>query len=326
MGVLAAVGVLAVLVVAVPLGAIAFDQRSKDNDAESGARGSAAAAFGAVTACTALAVSELAEGAGGDDAAVAARACAEGESGRGTTAVLGSEVDGGVARLTMRTSASVETGGGTDWFAGHGSAGGCWHMTLDVAARTMTDLADVRCSALDDEDAAVAHETGLLALDGDGSLDPLTAAPGARGELTALYVTTGDRLWTGDIVAEIDGRPVVAYTGPAPFDEPGAWDDDARIPYSWTVTHGMQKMLGELGYDTGGIDGVYGSLTAQAIRDFNADHGIAGDELDESLLVWVGDVDRSLDRDRDGTVVTAVLAEVGDRVSGDALVALGRTS
>ncbi|WP_062302313.1 peptidoglycan-binding protein [Demequina subtropica] len=324
LGVVVAVAVLAVLVVAVAYAAVAYEQRSRDNDAEGAAMRSAATAFEAVAACTALATSELPDGAVGDDARAAARACAEGEVGRGTTSVLGTEVDGAVARLTMLTAASTETGGGADWFAGHGSAGGCWTMTIDASTRTMTDLADVPCGDVAVDAIGAVDETGLMALQGEHSGTPATVAPGVSGELTSLLVTTGDRVWMGDIVAEVDGRPIIAYSGPAPFDDAEAWDDDPRIPHSWTATHAKQALLTALGYDTGGVDGVHGWATDQAVKRYNADHGIAGDELDERYLVWIGDVDRSEERETDGPVVTAVLAAPGDALDGDALVALGR--
>lgn len=39
----------------------------------------------------------------------------------------------------------------------------------------------------------------------------------------------------------------------------------------------LQQRLQSLGYSTGGVDGVYGDMTAAAVRDFQQSHGLTGD-------------------------------------------------
>ncbi|BDZ60372.1 hypothetical protein GCM10025873_01630 [Demequina sediminis] len=319
--VVAAIG--AALVIAVPAVLVAWEQRSNDGQAAEQARWEVATAFEGMAGCVALETSELAAPADGSDAVAVVRDCA----GKGVTNarsdIVGEQVDGEVATVVVRTGASAETGGGADWFAGHASAGGCWSVTIDAGARTITGLEDVPCA---DADVAFSSETGVVALQGDHSETPATVTPAVAGELSAIHVETGDRIWTGDIVAEIDGRPVVAYAGPAPFESADGWtpESDARAAGAWTRTHAKQWMLAEAGYGNSAVDGLHGPRTVEAIRAFNADQGLASDELDEPFLVWIGDLDRSGERDPDGVVVTAVFASPGESMNGDALFALGR--
>lgn len=318
-GILVALGVVVVLVIALPVLGIEWVQWRHNTEAEDAAMSRVGADFEAVSGCTALALAALPDGSAGDDAVALLDDCVASRGTYARTDVIDATAEGSTATLTLSTTASAETGGGADWFAGRGSAGGCWRIVMDAAARIITTLEDVDCVV------EMSHDTGVLALQGEHSALPAEVAAAQKGELTALDVTTGDRVWTGDILAEIDGLPVVAYIGPAPFSDAGAWtpDSDPRAAGAWTRTHAKQQMLVALGYNTEGVDGMYGHGTADAVAQFNADYGIPGDTLDESLLVWIGDLDRYGDRASDGAVVTSVEASIGDEVRGDTLVRLG---
>ncbi|WP_062132390.1 peptidoglycan-binding protein [Demequina aestuarii] len=314
------------LVVLVPIVLVGLHQSSEDRDARGAAESSSIVAFQIVTACTADAVSSLPAGAAASDAGSAFRDCVDEPRGRSFTEILQQDMGSGGVTFAVKTSASATTGGGSDWFAGSGDAGGCWSLTIDAGARAITALGTVSC--VDAGSSEPPRNEIDVAAAGGFSPMPFGVGPETSGEVTSLRVTTGDTLEAGDVVAEIDGLPIIAYPGPGPLSSEDGWtpDEDNRAEGAWTRDHAIQHILARLGYYEGQLDGAIGSNSREAIRQFNADQGIDSDELDESRLVWIGDVEPGTERtDHDAPVVTAIYVSEGDAISaGDPLFALGR--
>lgn len=113
----------------------------------------------------------------------------------------------------------------------------------------------------------------------------------------------------GGTVLEIDGRPVVAFDGPAPLwrvlGEGDKGDDVAAL----------QRWLSGTGYDAGKADGTFGRTLRVAVVAFNEATGrgkVA--TFDPASVVWTGEEPPAID---------SVDVVAGDRVSPGTVVATG---
>jgi uncharacterized membrane protein YgcG len=83
---------------------------------------------------------------------------------------------------------------------------------------------------------------------------------GSAVYISKLDVAAGDTITSGKQLAEIDGQPMFALTGPVP-----AWRDLAPGETGPDVTE-LQQALGSLGYyDEGDMPGYYGAATEYAV-------------------------------------------------------------
>lgn len=98
--------------------------------------------------------------------------------------------------------------------------------------------------------------------------------------VTRVPVSPGEQLTEGTVVLEVSGRPVFAVSGSVPaYRDLNPGDDGPDVIQ-------LQEALGRLGYTTGDIDGVYGTVTQEAVASMYRDAGYepaatdAGDQLD----------------------------------------------
>lgn len=95
----------------------------------------------------------------------------------------------------------------------------------------------------------------------DGALDVEvdTSSLADRAMVTALDVAEGDTITEGQVLAGINGRPVVALTGEIPVYrtmQPGTSGPDVRQ---------LEAALERLGFDPGSVDDVYDAQTSAAV-------------------------------------------------------------
>ncbi len=136
---------------------------------------------------------------------------------------------------------------------------------------------------------------------GYGTVTPLVLV--AEGTLTGLP-EVGDVIEPGDVVAEVDGRPIIALNGTTPLWRPlGAGVDDGE-----DVLH-VEYVLTAMGYAEEHdltVDEEWTSATTEAVEDFQADHGQDDDgRIDLGEVMFI-----------DGPVrVAAVAGVAGQRAS-----------
>ncbi len=118
---------------------------------------------------------------------------------------------------------------------------------------------------------------------GHGATTPLALA--AAGTLTALPIV-GTVLTTGQVLAEVDGNPVVVIEGPVPFWRtmgPGVSDGKDVLQ--------LEYVLASLGYAERfdvTVDDAWTSATTDAVEAFQAEHGQTDDgsvELGELVVI-----------------------------------------
>ena len=134
-----------------------------------------------------------------------------------------------------------------------------------------------------------------------GDATPLVLA--VEGTLTGLP-DVGDVIEAGDVIAEVDGQPVVALNGPTPLWRtlgPGV-DDGTDVLV-------VEYVLAAMGYAEEHdmtVDEEWTSATTEAVEDFQADHGQDDDgQIDLGEVVFI-----------DGPVrVDAVAGALGQRAS-----------
>ena len=109
---------------------------------------------------------------------------------------------------------------------------------------------------------------------GHGDVTPLVLA--STGTLTALPAA-GDTLSSLSVVAEVDGRPILAVDGAFPYWRSlGAGVDDGKDVLQ------LEYLLATLGYAQDHdvtVDEEWTSATTEAVEDFQADHGQPADGL-----------------------------------------------
>jgi peptidoglycan hydrolase-like protein with peptidoglycan-binding domain len=118
---------------------------------------------------------------------------------------------------------------------------------------------------------------------GHGVAGPLLLT--GSGTLTALPAV-GDVIDQGTVVAEVDGRPIIALQGPLPM-----WRALGPSVTDGKDVQQLEYVLTALGYgDTYGItvDEDWTSATTRAVEAFQADHGQDDDgTIDIGDIVWI---------------------------------------
>ncbi|MEU8121905.1 peptidoglycan-binding protein [Spirillospora sp. NPDC049024] len=187
-----------------------------------------------------------------------------------------------------------------------------WRIALAVAAvvaaggvaavavlRAGGDGGAERAADLPPGTAKVARQTLSDTQTEDGQLGygpTMTATSQARGTITWLP-ESGDQVTRGHRLYEVDGDPVVLMYGSKPSYRP------LRIGTEGSDVERFEKNLSALGYDGFTVDDEYTSDTAEAVREWQDDIGVA-----ETGIVDVGRVAFA-----DGPVrVEAVAAHPGE--------------
>ncbi len=134
-----------------------------------------------------------------------------------------------------------------------------------------------------------------------GTATPLVLA--VEGTLTGLP-DVGDVIGAGDVIAEVDGQPVVALNGPTPL-----WRTLGPGVDDGTDVLTVEYVLAAMGYAEEHdmtVDEEWTSATTEAVEDFQADHGQDDDgQIDLGEVVFV-----------DGAVrIDAVAGALGQRAS-----------
>ena len=118
---------------------------------------------------------------------------------------------------------------------------------------------------------------------GHGQAEPLLLA--GSGTLTALPAV-GDIIDQGTVVAEVDGRPIIALQGPLPM-----WRALGPSVTDGKDVQQLEYVLTALGYgETYGItvDEDWTSATTNAVEAFQEDHGQDDDgTIDIGDIVWI---------------------------------------
>jgi peptidoglycan hydrolase-like protein with peptidoglycan-binding domain len=111
-------------------------------------------------------------------------------------------------------------------------------------------------------DSSASSGTGTGSAAGDSSAGGASSDTGSSGAvyISKLEVAAGDTIANGQQLAEIDGEPMFALTGPVP-----AWRDLTPGETGPDVTE-LQKALASLGYyDDGDTPGYFGPATEDAV-------------------------------------------------------------
>lgn len=95
----------------------------------------------------------------------------------------------------------------------------------------------------------------------------------AVGVVTSRELADGDTVRAGDVLLTVDLRPVVAAEGPVP-----AFRDLASGVRGEDVAQ-LQRMLADLGYYGGPVDGIFGGGVDAAVRAWQRDLGVEPDGL-----------------------------------------------
>jgi hypothetical protein len=118
---------------------------------------------------------------------------------------------------------------------------------------------------------------------GHGTAEPLVIS--AEGTLTGLPAA-GDILEPGDVIAEVDGRPIIALPGPTPLWRtlgPGVEDGDDVLA--------IEYVLASMGYAEEydlTVDDDWTSATTEAVEAFQEDHGQEDDgEISVGEVVFI---------------------------------------
>jgi hypothetical protein len=90
---------------------------------------------------------------------------------------------------------------------------------------------------------------------------------GGAGRITAVWVSDGSVVEAGDLVVEVEGRPMVAVEGSRPL-----WRD-LTLGDRGSDVGILQEILGEAGYLDVEADGRFGAGTRDALQEWQEDHG-----------------------------------------------------
>ena len=123
--------------------------------------------------------------------------------------------------------------------------------------------------------------------------DRFTFFSGGQGRITAISLEEESTIAAGDIVMEIDGRPMIAVTGRVPY-----WRRlDVRAPDGPDVEL-LEQFLTDEGFEPGTIDQDFTTTTRNALRDWQEAKGYPDDGVflptDLAIGQWpatVGTVD-----------------------------------
>ena len=114
---------------------------------------------------------------------------------------------------------------------------------------------------------------------------PVTGVVRVSGIVTQLTIEAGDQLSDGQILARVDGHPVVAMVA-----SQGLYRDLAYGDTGWDV-QALQTWLQGLGFFSGDLSPKYGATTRTAVRAWQASVGEpATGVFTVGSVVWVGDV------------------------------------
>ncbi|WIE65447.1 hypothetical protein DEI99_002625 [Curtobacterium sp. MCLR17_036] len=121
---------------------------------------------------------------------------------------------------------------------------------------------------------------------------PRAVVTNRTGTVTASSCSTGAPLVSGDVIARVDGQPVVALATGEPLWrdlEPGDRGEDVS---------GLQAELTRLGAGLA-VDGLVGPGTLRAARQFLVDRGVTADDLPDGVVprapfAWVPAVENSV--------------------------------
>lgn len=147
-------------------------------------------------------------------------------------------------------------------------------VTLPVEApqalRTATPATTVRVTERSDADERQVQ----LALDTGA---PRAVVTSRIGTVTSSACSTGATLRSGDVVARVDGAPVITLASDVPL-----WRDLALNDAGDDV-RGLQRALNAGGAGLS-VDGVLGKATLHAARRFLVDRGVHRDELPDAVV------------------------------------------
>ncbi len=148
--------------------------------------------------------------------------------------------------------------------------------------------------------AAVEHATltSQVRLNAQLSYGDAAPLPAAGGTITALPAA-GTTVQTGQRVYEADGRPVVLFRGARPF-----WRELSVDQAEGEDVRQLQQNLADLGFYSGDVDGGFGWLTRQAVRDWQKSLGAAQTGVFSPFDVVVADAP--------GIRIAQVTARLGD--------------
>lgn len=139
-------------------------------------------------------------------------------------------------------------------------------------------------------------------------------SPGFEGIVTAVYMEPGDVVSDGGLLMQVDGVDRLAARTPSPFHR------NLRLRDAGADVAALQAFLSRGGWFDGEIDGVYGSSTARAVRDLEAELGVVKPTgiFDRRFVVWLPS---------DSIVIGTLEPIAGRPASGvGSALALGRVS
>lgn len=147
-----------------------------------------------------------------------------------------------------------------------------------AALRTATPAGTVRATERSDADERQVQ----LALDTGA---PRAVVTSMTGTVTAAACSTGQPLRSGDVIAHVDGRAVIALASAVPL-----WRDLA-LEDTGDDVRGLQREFDRLGADLA-VDGLVGAATLRAARQFLVDRGVPRvglpkDMLRKDAFAWV---------------------------------------
>jgi peptidoglycan hydrolase-like protein with peptidoglycan-binding domain len=191
--------------------------------------------------------------------------------------------DGRRSRLRRRRNALIGVGAGAGLLAVGGLIGASFvkspaQLAADTAppaptVTTATVVSQILTSSLQMRGVvypsteydvyANAPQTSSSSSGADSAGAADTGSGSAPAYITKLDVAAGDTIKNGELLAEIDGAPLFALTGPVP-----AWRDLLPGDSGPDVLE-LQKALASLGYyDGGDTPGYYGTATQDAVYDY----------------------------------------------------------
>lgn len=142
------------------------------------------------------------------------------------------------------------------------AAGAAWWLRPWEALTAQTAPAEPVTAAV--ERTTLTSQVRLNAQLSYGTAAPL---PAAGGTITVLPAA-GATVQTGQRVYEVDGRAVVLFRGARPF-----WRELSVDSTDGEDVRQLQQNLADLGFYSGNVDGGFGWLTRQAVRDWQKSLG-----------------------------------------------------
>ncbi|MFT3799366.1 peptidoglycan-binding protein [Microbacterium sp.] len=142
-------------------------------------------------------------------------------------------------------------------------AGTWWFRPWELLAVPETAVASEPVTAA----VELATLTSRVRLNGQLTYGDAAPLPAAAGTITVLPAE-GEVIEAGQRVYESDGAPVVLFRGARPF-----WRELSVDSTDGEDIRQLQQNLTDLGFYTGNVDGAFGWLTRQAVRDWQKSLG-----------------------------------------------------